>query len=288
VGELITFWIAAPISVGAAALMLFQRNAVHAALFLILNQFTLAVFFVLLDAEFLAAVQVIVYAGAIMVLFLFVIMFLGVDRQETLRERIRGQRQVAIALGIVLVGALAFAIQVGVGIGGGEAPPDVDPEGNVQAVGRTLFSDYVFPFEVTSILLIVAAIAAMILAAAGRRPPRALGRARPGRGGGRRRMRTPIGWYLLLSGILFSIGTLGVLVRRNAIVIFMSIELQLNAVNLSLIAFARQLGEVDGQVLAFFSMVVAAAEVVVGLSIIVAIFRRRASASVDDVSLLRW
>ena len=101
-------------------------------------------------------------------------------------------------------------------------------------------------------------------------------------------MRTPIAWYLVLSAILFSIGTVGVLVRRNALVIFMAIELQLNAVNLTLIAFARQLGQVDGQVLAFFSMVVAAAEVVVGLAIIVSIFRRRASASVDDLSFLKW
>jgi NADH-quinone oxidoreductase subunit K len=101
-------------------------------------------------------------------------------------------------------------------------------------------------------------------------------------------MRTPITYYLLLSGILFTIGTVGVLVRRNALVIFMSIELQLNAVNLSLVAFARRLGEVDGQILAFFSMVVAAAEVVVGLAIIVALFRRRVSASVDDVNLLKW
>lgn len=101
-------------------------------------------------------------------------------------------------------------------------------------------------------------------------------------------MRTPVGFYLLLSALLFTIGTVGVLIRRNALVIFMSIELQLNAVNLSLVAFSRQLGQVDGQILAFFSMVVAAAEVVVGLAIIVAIFRRRVSASVDDVSLLRW
>jgi NADH-quinone oxidoreductase subunit K len=101
-------------------------------------------------------------------------------------------------------------------------------------------------------------------------------------------VRTPIGYFLVLSGVLFTLGTVGVLVRRNALVIFMSIELQLNAVNLTLVAFARQLGQVDGQVLAFFSMVVAAAEVVVGLAIIVSIFRRRVSANVDDVSLLRW
>ncbi len=101
-------------------------------------------------------------------------------------------------------------------------------------------------------------------------------------------MSTPIGYYLVVSAVLFAIGTIGVLVRRNALVIFMSIELQLNAVNLSLIAFARQLGEVRGQVLAFFAMVVAAAEVVVGLAIIVSIFRKRVSANVDDVNLLKW
>lgn len=101
-------------------------------------------------------------------------------------------------------------------------------------------------------------------------------------------MRTPISYFLILSGVLFTIGTVGVLVRRNALVIFMSIELQLNAVNLTLIAFSRQLGDVNGQVLAFFSMVVAAAEVVVGLAIIVSIFRKRVSANVDDVNLLKW
>jgi NADH-quinone oxidoreductase subunit K len=101
-------------------------------------------------------------------------------------------------------------------------------------------------------------------------------------------VRTPIAYYLVVSAVLFAIGTIGVLVRRNALVIFMSIELQLNAVNLSLIAFARELGEVRGQVLAFFSMVVAAAEVVVGLAIIVAIFRKRITANVDNVNLLKW
>ncbi len=101
-------------------------------------------------------------------------------------------------------------------------------------------------------------------------------------------MRTPIGWYLVVSGILFTLGTLGVLVRRNALVIFMSVELQLNGVNLALVAFSRQQGNLNGQVLAFFSMVVAAAEVVVGLAIIVSVFRRRESASVDDANTLKW
>jgi NADH-quinone oxidoreductase subunit K len=95
-------------------------------------------------------------------------------------------------------------------------------------------------------------------------------------------VRTPIAYFLVLSGLLFAIGTVGVLIRRNALLIFMSIELQLNAVNLSLIAFSRMHNSLNGQVLAFFSMVVAAAEVVVGLAIIVSVYRRTASVNVDD------
>ena len=100
-------------------------------------------------------------------------------------------------------------------------------------------------------------------------------------------MRVGPGAYLLLSAILFAIGVAGVLIRRNAIVVFMCIELMLNAVNLSFITFAKTNGSLDGQVLAFFVMVVAAAEVVVGLGILVTIFRKRSSISVDDVNLLK-
>ena len=95
-------------------------------------------------------------------------------------------------------------------------------------------------------------------------------------------------YYLFLAAMLFTVGTVGVLVRRNAIVVFMCVELMLNAVNLTLVTFSRMNGRLDGQVLAFFVMVVAAAEVVVGLAIIVSIFRTRRSASVDDASLLKW
>lgn len=94
--------------------------------------------------------------------------------------------------------------------------------------------------------------------------------------------------YLVLAAILFTIGAVGVLVRRNAIVVFMCIELMLNSVNLTLVTFARANGTVDGQVMAFFVMVVAAAEVVVGLAIIMSIYRTRRSASVDDANLLKY
>ena len=95
-------------------------------------------------------------------------------------------------------------------------------------------------------------------------------------------------FYLYLSALLFTIGAVGVLVRRNAIVVFMCVELMLNAVNLTLVSFSRINGDLDGQIMAFFVMVVAAAEVVVGLAIIMSIFRARRSASVDDVNLLKY
>jgi NADH-quinone oxidoreductase subunit J len=165
--DLIVFWVFAPVSVGSAIAMLFQRNAVHAALFLIVNFFTVAVFYLVLDAPFLFAVQVIVYAGAIMVLFLFVIMLLGVDREEVLTERLRWQRPAAILMGVAVFTELFFAIRAGVGFSTKGAAAFVETAnrgGNAQALARVLFRSYFLPFEATSVLLIVAAVAAMVLA----------------------------------------------------------------------------------------------------------------------------
>ncbi len=96
------------------------------------------------------------------------------------------------------------------------------------------------------------------------------------------------GFYVVLAAALFTIGAVGVLIRRNAIVLFMCIELMLNAANLALVTFSRINGTLDGQIMAFFVMVVAAAEVVIGLAIIMSIFRARRSASVDDANLLKY
>ena len=168
----VVFWVFAPISVGSALAMLFQRNAVHAALFLIINFFTIAVFYLVLGAPFLFAVQIIVYAGAIMVLFLFVIMLLGVDSSESLVERLKGQRTVAIVLGTGLALELFFAIRAGIGFSAKALPnfdQAVNKGGNAAALSRVLFRQYFFPFEATSVLLIVAAIAVMVLASRQRR-----------------------------------------------------------------------------------------------------------------------
>lgn len=98
----------------------------------------------------------------------------------------------------------------------------------------------------------------------------------------------PVSYFIALSAVLFAIGALGVLVRRNIIVIFMCIELMLNAANLAFVSFARQLHSMDGQVIVFFVMTVAAAEVAVGLAIILALFRHRQTVNADEVKLLRW
>jgi NADH-quinone oxidoreductase subunit J len=182
--DAIVFWVFAPIAIASAIMMLVQRNAVHAALYLILNFFCLAVFFLVLGAELLFAVQIVVYAGAIMVLFLFVIMLLGVDQNVPLIERIRGQRPLAIALGVGIAIEIVAAVRAGIGFaarapGGFEA---VNRGGNPRALGTLLFRSYFLPFEITSILLIVASIAAVVLAQRRRRP--AVTIAERGRGDG--------------------------------------------------------------------------------------------------------
>ncbi|MFZ0391735.1 MAG: NADH-quinone oxidoreductase subunit NuoK [Calditrichia bacterium] len=98
----------------------------------------------------------------------------------------------------------------------------------------------------------------------------------------------PISYFLILSAVLFSLGVVGVVVRRNAIIIFMSVELMLNAVNLTFVAFSNYLGNVEGQIFVFMVMVVAAAEVAVGLAIVVAIYRLRETVHVDEIKLLKW
>ena len=136
--DLILFWVFAPISVASAIAMLVMRNAVHSALFLIVNFFCLALFYLILGAPFLFAVQIIVYAGAIMVLFLFVIMLLGVDGREDLRERrLIAQRPVAIMLGVAFVLEVTFAIRASIGFSA-HAPAGFDKvnEGGQRAGAR--------------------------------------------------------------------------------------------------------------------------------------------------------
>jgi NADH-quinone oxidoreductase subunit J len=167
--EILVFGIAFVVAFGSSLAMLFARNAVHVALFLVASQVALAVTFLLQGAYFVAAVQIIIYAGAIMVLFLFVIMLLGVDYREALVEPLPGQRPLAIGLGALFAAEITYVAVRGVDLvvaAGGEdalARLNRDP-GNVTAVARSMFSNYLLPFETTSLLLVVAIVGVMVLA----------------------------------------------------------------------------------------------------------------------------
>ena len=223
--------------------------------------------------------QIIVYAGAIMVLFLFVVMLLnapqedaaGWDRTHPLRRS-----------GVGRFGALlARPADRAAGLGARCAPAaprprwaraaTSRPSARCAQVGRVLFTDYVFAFEATSVLILVAMVGAVLLAAAGGWPV------------------IPLGHYLIVSalplrdrhGRASSCG-------RNLITILLSIEIMLNAVNLTFVAFGRSQGTVDGQIITFFVMTVAAAEAAVGLAIVIGLFRHRESLNPDAFTPLKW
>jgi NADH-quinone oxidoreductase subunit J len=161
--ELVFFVILAPLSVVTALGMVLNRNAVYSALLLVVNFFCLAAFYVFLQAQFLAAVQVIVYAGAVMVLFLFVLMLLGVSREDVLRETIKGQRPAAAILVVLLLAGVIWAIFLHPFRGPGVDLSRVANNDNVRAIGQLLYTRYVFAFEATGLLLVVAAVGALVL-----------------------------------------------------------------------------------------------------------------------------
>ena len=167
-----TFWVVAPLVVLAALGILFVRKAVHAALLLAVVMIGLAVLYAVLDAPFLFAVQIIVYTGAILMLFLFVMMLIGVGTSDSVVETIRGQRALAIVLGLLL-GAVLVTGLAQVTLGTVVGLDEANAGGNVPNLANVLFSRYVFAFEATSALLITAALGAMVLAHRERLTPKA-------------------------------------------------------------------------------------------------------------------
>jgi NADH-quinone oxidoreductase subunit J len=166
--ELLVFIVLAPLAVVTALGMVLTRNAVYSALLLVVNFFCLAGFYVLQEAQFVAAVQVIVYAGAIMVLFLFVLMLLGIGNEEAVQETIRGQRPAAVLLTLGLLVAIVGALLAGVFDAEPGSLAVANQGGNTEAVGRILFTRYTFAFETAGVLLVVAAVGALVL---GKRRP---------------------------------------------------------------------------------------------------------------------
>ena len=170
-GEAVLFWVLAPISVVGALGLVFAKKAVHAALGTALVMINLGVFYIAQNADFLGIVQIFVYTGAVMMLFLFVLMLVGVDSSDSLVETIKGQKVVgfllALGLGVVLIaaiGSVTFASPVGLTV--------ANADGNVTGVANLIFGKYVWVFEVTGVLLITAALGAMVLAHRERLTPR--------------------------------------------------------------------------------------------------------------------
>src|SRR5207302_1262039 len=215
--DVILFLVFAIIAVVAAINVVVQTHPISSALSLVGVMGSLAVLYLLLGAEFIAAAQVIVYAGAVMVLCVFVIMLLTAGTGPVFR----GQ-------------ATKFPAKTA-------------------GKFRSLPPKYCQPAEARKVML--AAV--------------------------------PIEWFLLLSAVLFALGVAGFLFRRNIITVFMSIELMLNAVNLTFIAFSYQLKQVNGQIFSLFVTVVAAAEAAVGLAIILTVFKNRATLNIDDVNSMK-
>jgi NADH-quinone oxidoreductase subunit J len=168
--EAIIFFVAAALALGGAVGVVLGRNPVHCALLLVVTLVAVAILFLLQEAHLLAAVQVIVYAGAIVVLFLFVIMLLGVDKRESLHDPIPYQRPAALTLGAILLAEIfllagrdwvtgAHSVR-----GSATKPVDGANLGNVERVARTLFTDFLWPFELTAALLVIAVVGSVVLA----------------------------------------------------------------------------------------------------------------------------
>jgi NADH-quinone oxidoreductase subunit J len=171
----VVFFIAAAMTIGGAIGVVLSRNPVHSALFLVLTLVGVAILFLLQDAELLAAVQIIVYAGAIVVLFLFVIMLLGVDRKENLEDPVRFQRPAALALGAIALAQVLLLVgnewATGAKTSGGVPLEGGDFGNNINRVARLLFTDYLWAFEITAGLLVIAVVGSVVLARrSGQRP----------------------------------------------------------------------------------------------------------------------
>ena len=275
--DTVLFYVFAAVAVGASLLVIGQRNPMYSIMLLIASFGALSALYIQLDAPFVAMAQIIVYAGAIMVLFLFVVMLLNAPQEDAAQwDRTHPLRRPGVGrfgamLAALLIVQLVWAlvrVERRWGRGWG-ARRRRRPQ--LGALGR--------PGAVHRLHVCVRSDVGPDSRGDGRRR-----RARRARG----EAVIPLGHYLVVSAVLFAIGTAGVFLRRNLITIFLSIEIMLNAVNLSFVAFGRAHGTVDGQIITFFVMTVAAAEAAVGLAIVIALFRHRESLNPDAFTSLKW
>ncbi len=267
VAQNVGFGIIAAAMIFAALNVVTTKNVVHAALWLVVVLAGVAAQYILAAAEFVAASQVLVYIGAVMVLFLFGIML---TRAQIGKESDLNNTGwiVGIPVGLVLFGLLAWVV---LDAYGDDVLPDRGPAPTV-GLSDQFLSIYLVPFIAISFVLLAAAIGAIVLA----------------RKDSMRRERLMLAVnFLLLAAALFAIGVYGVIARRNAVMVLMSIELILNAVSLNLVAFSLMTGAIDGQVFALYVIAIAAAEVGVGLAMVLMIYRNRRTIALDELSEMK-
>ena len=297
------FYLFAVMCVGAGFMVIAVKNPVHAVLFLILAFFNAAGLFVLLGAEFLAMILVVVYVGAVLVLFLFVVMMLDVDF-AVLRAGFFKYLPIGATIGVMLLVELILIVGAWVtapDIAAQAPTPPAADIGNTEAIGLILYTRYVYLFEAAGLILLVAMIGAIVLTLQHKRDVRRqsvaaqVARTREegvevveveiGQGA---YMSIGLSHYLTVAAILFTLGIFGIFLnRKNVIVILMSIELMLLAVNINLVAFSAFHGDLVGQIFAMIVLTVAAAEAAIGLAIVVVYFRNRGTIDVAEIDLLK-
>ena len=304
--QALAFYVFAFVVMASAAMVVVSRNPVYSVLFLVLAFFNAAALFLLIGAEFIAMILIIVYVGAVAVLFLFVVMMLDINLTK-LREGFLKYLPVGAMIGFVLFLEILF----GLGVLGGNTDdlgrrsarpvPQVLAIDNTRAIGRVLYTQYFYLFQVAGLVLLVAMIGAIVLTLR-RRPgvrrqriSEQLYRPKdeavtvvkvPTRGG--RVMAIGLDHYLFVAAVLFTLGILGIFLnRKNVIVILMCVELMLLAVNINLVAFSVFQGNIVGQIFAMLVLTVAAAEAAIGLAILVVYFRNRGTIEVEDINAMK-
>ena len=303
--EVFAFYLFAGIVVLSGVMVILAKNPVHSVLWLILAFFNAAGLFVLLGAEFLAMILVIVYVGAVAVLFLFVVMMLDIDF-ASLRAGFARYLPFGLTIAALLFAELLLVLgasNFGPIVPSAAHAPVIAGSGmtNTQALGSLIYTRYVYIFQAAGMVLLTAMIGAIVLTHRsrpgtkrqniGQQVARQAGRGdAQGARGQRRRCRAMIGLghYLTVGAILFVLGVLGIFMnRKNVIVILMSIELILLSVNINFVAFSAFAHDLVGQVFAMFVLTVAAGEAAIGLAILVLYFRNRGTIAVDDINMMK-
>jgi NADH-quinone oxidoreductase subunit J len=294
------FYLFSAVLLFAALRVITSRNPVHAALYLVLAFFQASGIWMLLKAEFLSITLVLVYVGAVMVLFLFVVMMIDINL-DALKKDFWKHFPLAAFIGAVLALEVASVLMGGFRSSQIAVDSAVSgaPVSNTRDLGVLLYTEYLYPLEIAAVILLVAIVSAIALTMRERKDTKAQD---PGeqvkvkaadRLGtaccrGTQIMNITLGHYLTLGAVLFSLSVIGIFLnRKNLIVLLMAIELMLLAVNTNFVAFSHYLGDMHGQVFVFFILTVAAAESAIGLAILVLLFRNRSSVNVDELNSLK-